>query len=103
MGDDVLTLRGPGDEVVIRKHRIAWSGPASVRTTCPIIINVDDEIQSRGATKKHAVVEGALEVAEDAFHNCEMGLMGVMHVEAHLLDRIGDVKPGEGEELESFV
>jgi hypothetical protein len=49
------------------------------------------------------VVEGALEVAEDAFHNCEMGLMGVMHVEAHLLDRIGDVKPGEGEELESFV
>jgi hypothetical protein len=30
-----------------------------------------------------------------------MGLTGVMQVEAHLLDCIGDVKPGEGEVMES--
>jgi hypothetical protein len=52
--------------------------------------------------KKHAVVEGALEVPEDALHGREMGVTGVVHVEAHLLYRIGNVKPGEGEVLESL-
>jgi hypothetical protein len=47
------------------------------------------------------VVEGALEVPEDVLRGCEMGLMGVAHVEAHLLDRVGNVRPGEGEVLES--
>jgi hypothetical protein len=41
--------------------------------------------------KKQAVVEGALEVPKDALHSREMGLTRVMHVEAHLLDRIGNV------------
>jgi hypothetical protein len=50
--------------------------------------------------KKQAVVEGALEVAEDPLRNREVGLSRVMHVEAHLLDRVGDVGPGEGEVLE---
>jgi hypothetical protein len=31
----------------------------------------------------------------------EMGLTGVVHVEAHLLDHVGDVRLGEGEVLES--
>jgi hypothetical protein len=30
-----------------------------------------------------------------------MGLMGAVHVEAHLPDRVGNVRPGEGEVLES--
>jgi hypothetical protein len=47
------------------------------------------------------MVEGALEVPEDAFHGCEMGLMGVMYVETHLLDCVGDVRPGECEVLKS--
>jgi hypothetical protein len=46
------------------------------------------------------MVEGALEVVEDALHSREMELTRVMHVEPHLLDRI-DVRPGEGEVLES--
>jgi hypothetical protein len=47
------------------------------------------------------VVEGALEVPKDALRGREMGLTGVVHVEAHLLDRVGNVRPGEGEVLES--
>jgi hypothetical protein len=47
------------------------------------------------------VVEGALEVPEDVLRGREMGLTGVAHVEAHLLDRVGNVRPGEGEVLES--
>jgi hypothetical protein len=51
--------------------------------------------------KKQVVVEGALEVPKDALHDREMGLMRVVHVEAHLLDCVGNVEPGEGEVLES--
>jgi cobyric acid synthase len=52
-------------------------------------------------TKKVVVVEGALEIAEDAFRNCEIGLMRVVHVEARLLDHVGDVEFGNCEVLES--
>jgi hypothetical protein len=47
------------------------------------------------------VVEGALEVVEDVLRSSEIGLMRVVHVKAHLLDRVGDVRPGEGEVPES--
>jgi hypothetical protein len=52
-------------------------------------------------TKKQAEVEGALEVPKDALHCCEMGLTRVVHVEAQLLDRVGNIGPGKGEVLES--
>jgi hypothetical protein len=48
--------------------------------------------------QKQAVVEGALEVLKDVLSGHKMG---IMHVEAHLLDRIGDVRLGECEVLES--
>jgi hypothetical protein len=73
----------------------------SVGTTGPVSISVDDEVRRRDATKKQAVVQGALEVPKDALHDREMGLTGVVHVEAHLLDSVGNVEPGEGEVLES--
>jgi hypothetical protein len=38
------------------------------------------------------VVEGALEVAKDALRNREMGLMRVVHVMAHRLDRVRDIR-----------
>jgi hypothetical protein len=46
------------------------------------------------------MVEGALEVLKDVLHGCEMGLTGVMHVKAHQLDHVGNVRSGEGEVLE---
>jgi hypothetical protein len=48
------------------------------------------------------MVEGALEVLKDALCDCEMELTRVVHVEAHLLDRVSNVGPGEGEVLESL-
>jgi hypothetical protein len=51
--------------------------------------------------KKQAVVEAALEVPKDALHGCEMALTGVMHVEAHLHDHVGNIGSSEGEVLES--
>jgi hypothetical protein len=101
MGDDVLTLWGSGDEVVTQEHCVAWSGPVSVGTTSLVSISVDDEVRRRGAVKKQAKVKGALEVPKDALRGREMGLTRVVHVEAHLLDCVGNVGPGEGEVLES--
>jgi hypothetical protein len=100
-GEDVLTFRRPGDEVVAQEHRVAQSGPASLRTTGPVSISVDDEVRRRGTAKKQAVVEGALEVPKDAFRGREMGLVRIVLVEAHLLDRVGNVEPSEGEVLKS--
>jgi hypothetical protein len=49
----------------------------------------------------HDAVEGALEVLKDVLRGCEMGLMRVVYVEAHLLDHVSNVGPGESEVLES--
>jgi hypothetical protein len=43
---------------------------------------------------KKAMVECALEVAEDALCNSEMRLTRAVHVKTHLLDCVGDVRPG---------
>jgi hypothetical protein len=51
--------------------------------------------------KKQSMVKGALEVPKDVLSGCEMGLTGVMHVEAHLPNRVGNVRSGEGEVLDS--
>jgi hypothetical protein len=47
------------------------------------------------------MVKGALKVSNDALHGREMGLTRVVHVEAHMLDRVGNVRSGEGEVLEN--
>jgi hypothetical protein len=56
----------------------------------------------RETTKKQTMVEGDLEVVENALHSHEMGLTRIVHVEARLLDRIGDIKHVEGEVMESL-
>jgi hypothetical protein len=52
---------------------------------------VDDELGRSGTVKKQTMVDGALEVVEDALRSREMELMGIVHVEAHLLYNVGDV------------
>jgi hypothetical protein len=64
-----------------------------VGTIRSISVSVHDKLGRRGAME--AMLEGALEVAEDALHNSQMGLMGVVHAKARLLDHV-DVRPGEG-------
>jgi hypothetical protein len=68
--------------------------PLSVGTIMPV--SVDDDLGRRGVTKKLTVIEGALVVAEDVLHDHEIGLTRVVHVKAHLLDCVGDVRPRPG-------
>jgi hypothetical protein len=49
------------------------------------------------------MVEGALEVVENALCDSEMGLTRVVHLKAHLLNIVGNVKPGEGEVVEVSI
>jgi hypothetical protein len=49
--------------------------------------------------KKRVMVEDAPEVAEGALCSSDMGLMGIVHVKAHIPNCVGDVRPGDGEVL----
>jgi hypothetical protein len=58
--DDVLALGGPGDEVVVEEHSVAWGGPACIRATRPICIRVDRQLRGGGgASQVEAEVQGA--------------------------------------------
>jgi hypothetical protein len=52
----------------------------SVGTTSLDNVSVDGTLRRRGAMKKQAVVESALEVVENALRSSEMGSTRVVHV-----------------------
>jgi len=60
-GHGVLTLRGPGDEIVTKEHSIARGGIARIRTACPVSISVDLEISRRRRSQQKTKVEGPFE------------------------------------------
>jgi hypothetical protein len=61
-------------------------------------VGVDGEVGGRRSSKE-AEVGGAPEVPQDPLHSGEMWLQRDVHMEAHLLDDVGDVGAGEDEEL----
>jgi hypothetical protein len=98
--DDGLPLGGPGDEVSAQEHGVTGGGSTRVWTASPVGVGVDHEFRRRGWSEKKTVVEGDVEVAQDPLESGEMRLPRGVHMQAHLLDGVGDVKPGEGEVLE---
>jgi hypothetical protein len=94
--DDWLPFRRPGDKTVAKEHDEVECGPTCVGTTEPIDDGVDDEVGGRRSSKK-AEVGGAVEVPHDPLHSGEMWLPRGVHMEAHLLDNVGDVGVGEDE------
>jgi hypothetical protein len=51
-GDDVLTLGGPGDEIVTEKHSVARGGPTCIRVTRPVRIRVNRQLGGRGGASQ---------------------------------------------------
>jgi hypothetical protein len=98
--DDGLTLVGPRDEVGAQEHGATGGGPTRVGTASPVSVGVDHEFRRWGWSEKEVVVEGAAEVAQNPLERGEMGLPRSVHMQAHLLDDVCDVGPGEGEVLE---
>jgi hypothetical protein len=100
-GDDVLTLRGPGDEVVAEEHNIARGGSACIQATHPVRIRVDRQLGGGGgASQVEAEVQGASQIAQDVLHRGEVRLPEIMHMKANLLAGIGDVEVGKYQVLE---
>jgi hypothetical protein len=52
VGDDVLALEGPGDEVLIEEHNIAQGGPACIWATRPVYIRVDRHLRGGGGASQ---------------------------------------------------
>jgi hypothetical protein len=98
-GDDRLALRRPGHQVPTEEDGEAGGGAPSVRAPDPISVGVDDQVGGGRPVEKQPVVDGALEVAEEAFESREVGLSGVVHMETDLLHGVGGVRPSEGEVL----
>ena len=94
-GDDRLGLGQPGDEVVLEEHGIARGRLARVGTARPVGIGVDTKLHGRGPVEKDPEVKGATQVPQDPLHRDEVRLQRVVHVEADLLDDVGNVRPRE--------
>lgn len=58
-----------------------------------------DEVGGRKSSKE-VEVDGALEIPHDPLHSGEMWFSRGVYMEAHVLDDVGDVGPGEDEVLQ---
>jgi hypothetical protein len=64
MGDDVLGLEGPGDEIVTKEHNIAQGRSVCIRATRPVRIRIDRQLRREGrASHVEAEVQGASQIA----------------------------------------
>ena len=96
-GDDWLALRRPGDKAIPEEHGIPRGGLTRFGTARPVGIGVDAKLSGRGPSQKKPEVKSATQVPQDPLHRGEVRFLRVVHVEAHLLDGVGDVGPGEDE------
>jgi hypothetical protein len=102
-GDDRLPLQGPGDEAVAVEHGETEGGPMRVRIAGPVGVGVDDKVGGSRPSKEEVELGGAPEVSQDPLHSGEMWLPWGVHIEAHLLDDVGDVGASEDEVLQGRV
>jgi hypothetical protein len=101
LGDDILALGGLGDEVATEEHSVAWGGSACIRTTRSVRICVDCQLEGEsGASQVEAKVQWASQIPQNTLHRGEVRLLGIMHMEADLMDGVGDVGAGERQVLE---
>jgi hypothetical protein len=98
--DDHLSHGRPGHKVVLEEHRVAGRRATSVRTSSPVSAGVDDEVRAGRAVQKETIIQRPLEVVQDALHDHQMRLSGVVHVQINLLYVIGDVGPSERQVLQ---
>jgi hypothetical protein len=83
-------LRRLGDEIGAEEHRKARRGPACVQAIRPIYISVNRQLRGGKVSQ---------EIAQSALLGGEVGLPWIMHVEADLVDSIGDVRAGKHQVL----
>ena len=65
LGDCILPLRRPGNQVVPEKNRITQCGFASIRTACPVGVGVHSQLTLRRRSKEKPQVKCPSDVAQD--------------------------------------
>jgi len=71
-GDNRLPLRRPEDKVAAQEGSIAESGAASVRTSSPVSVGVDNQLSRRRPVKNQAEVNSATDVSEETLQHSKM-------------------------------
>ena len=98
-GDSRLALGGSRDQVVAEENAVTERGTPGVRTTCPVRVGVCGEGVNRPGAEVETGGQSALHVEQDALDQREVGLAGIVHEEAHPLDRVGELGMGERQVL----
>jgi len=72
-----------------------------IRAASPINIWVDDQIMWPATRERESktVLHSAFDISQNAFDESKMGLTGVMHIQANLLDGMSNVRPCERQVL----
>ena len=68
---------------------------SGVRAASPVSVGVGDDLSWGGAGNDKTKTDSALKVAKNPLGSNKMNFPGIMHVQADLLNGVGDVGPGE--------
>jgi hypothetical protein len=99
-GHRVLPLGGPGHQIVSKEHGVARGGTPGVGATDPVSIGVDNQVTAIRWLQEKTQIQRSADIVQDALQSGEVGLPGIVHVEAHLLNGVGDVGARECQPLE---
>jgi hypothetical protein len=96
----VLAFGRPRYEAATKENSIARSGAPGIRAAGPISVSVDNKLSRGRLRNDKSMIDGALEVAEDSLGSHKVNFPGVMHVQADLLNGVGNVRPCKSQVLE---
>lgn len=93
---NVLTLRGPRNEIVPDIDTEPRSWPVCRRTPDPINIKIRNQTINIRWTKVETMWECALQIMLDPLEGKELWFVWIMHEEADMLNSISDIRSHEG-------
>jgi hypothetical protein len=80
---------------------MARSRPSSVGTSSPVSIRVDNQLLRGRTAHSQTKIRGALKISQNALKSSKVRLLGIMHIEANLLNCKSNVRMCKGQVLKS--
>jgi hypothetical protein len=96
----VLAFGRPRYKAATKENNIARSGAMGIRAAGPISVSVYNKLSRGRLRNDKSMIDGALEVAENSLGSHKVNFPGVMHVQADLLNGVGNVRPCKSQVLE---
>ena len=95
----MLTLGGPGDEIVTEEETEAGRRLPGVGAACPISVQVCNQVTGRATVEMETKPDGSFDVAKNALEEIGVRLAWIMHVKSSLLHGVGNVRMCEHQVL----